>query len=147
MTYRDKPLSTVLNHLNPHHIGVSDFFDDLFGNVKFDSITPKYPPRNIIKNDENNFTVEFALAGWSPDEIEVTQKKDVLYVSANREEIDETDNYIYKGISKKSFNVSFSLLSNLEVESADMKDGMLRVHIVRVVPEEEKPKMIEIKTA
>lgn len=106
-----------------------------------------YPPYNIIAVDDDHFRLEVALAGFAKDDIEVTVEDGYLTVQSHKvEETDEEqENYIYKGISSRSFMRSFKLGEHVEVTNASMDNGILVVEVERIVPEALKPKQIEVK--
>ena len=103
-----------------------------------------YPPYNVVKEDEDTYIVQIALAGFDRDEITVTTDKDQLIVKGEREKEDELE-YTYKGIATRSFNRSFALGEYMEVTKAEFNNGMLSVTVERIIPEDKKPKTIKIK--
>lgn len=105
---------------------------------------PNYPPFDAYKDGDNTI-LEFALAGYSKDNIEVIVENSTLKVSAKKEKKTETENYTYKGIALRSFEKKFALSEYAVVNGAEYKDGILRIIIGTIVPEEKKPKRIEIK--
>ena len=111
-----------------------------WNNVK---IQDNYPPYNVIKEDDDTYIVEIALAGFDKNDISVTTDKDQLVVKGEREK-EETE-YAYKGIATRSFNRSFALAEYMEVTKAEFNNGMLSITVERIVPEDKKPKTIKIK--
>ena len=103
-----------------------------------------YPPYNVNKISDDHFIMEFALAGFSRKAVDITVDKNVLTIKAERHE-DEGANYVYKGIAGRKFSRSFNLPEYFEVERASMLDGILYIDLYRHVPEDKKPKRIEIK--
>lgn len=106
--------------------------------------TTNYPPYNVNKISEDHFVMEFALAGFSQKEVDITVENNVLRLKAERHE-DEEANYIYKGIAARKFSRSFALPEYFEVERAKMINGILFIDLYRHIPEEKKPKKIEVK--
>lgn len=102
-----------------------------------------YPPYNLIKIDEDNYMVELALAGFKKEDITVEQEKNVLTIKGSSESSEE-NSYIHKGIGSRSFTRTFSLSEFMEVAGVMMADGVLKVLVVRNVPEEAKPKSFDI---
>ena len=102
-----------------------------------------YPPYNVIKQDEDTYIVELALAGFDKSDITVDADKDGLYVYADKKE--DNSEYQHKGISTRSFNKSFALGEFMEVVGAEFKNGMLSITVERIIPEDKKPKTIKIK--
>lgn len=102
-----------------------------------------YPPYNVIKEDEDTFIVELALAGFVKNEIQVTVDQDTLIVKGEKEKIESE--YAHKGIATRSFTRSFALGEFMEVTNAGFENGMLSITIERIIPEDKKPKTIKIK--
>ena len=105
-----------------------------------------YPPFDLIKLGENDYRIELAVAGFKPDEIDITAQQNVLIVSGRKS--DETEqkgnDYIYRGIANRSFERRFALADHIQVKGADLKDGLLAVELVREIPEAMKPRKIDI---
>ena len=103
-----------------------------------------FPPVNVIKNDDYNFTLELAVAGYKQDEIEITSERNSLKVSGKKAETDER-NYLVKGIAGRKFSRQFVLSDTIVVRDAALADGILSIQLENVIPEEQKPRKIEIK--
>lgn len=121
---------------------LSQEFDKMFAQVT--KPTNNYPPYNIVKLDEDNFIMEFAVAGFTKDEIEVIVHKGVLTAKGEKKEDAEDINYVYKGIAARKFSRSFTLPEHTDVTGAEVNNGILVVNLKREVPEEQKPKTIKI---
>jgi len=133
-----------LQKLMGHTIGFDNIFDRLFDmDLTRDS---GYPPYNIRKINELQYTIELALAGFSKSdiEVEVTDGQLTIRSKENIEKDDSTDSFVHKGIAKRSFMRSFSLSDDIIVKGADLKDGMLIVELERVIPDEKKSRLIQI---
>ena len=117
--------------------------DDSF----FGRSVANFPPYNIVKTGENTYDVELALAGFSKNDIEVEYKENLLTVRSKKQEEtkDEDGNIIHRGISKRMFSKSFTIANDVEVKGAELKDGLLKVSMERIVPEHKKAKLIDIK--
>lgn len=104
-----------------------------------------YPPFDLIRTDENQYRIDLAVAGFRPDEIDITAQQNVLIVSGRKkgEDKDESD-YIYRGIANRSFERRFALADHIQVRGADLKDGLLSIDLEREIPEAMKPKKIDI---
>jgi molecular chaperone IbpA len=103
-----------------------------------------FPPVNVVKTDDYNFIVELAIAGYKQDEIEITSEKNSLRVKGKKAEADDR-NYLVKGIAGRSFSRQFVLSDTVVVRDAKLADGILSIHLENVIPEEQKPRKIEIK--
>lgn len=117
-------------------------FDSILeGNKKF--VTQSFPPYNIRRTSENSYVIEMAMAGFGKSDVEITMDGNQLKVSGNIEQ--KNDDYIYKGISERSFNKTFTLADNVVIKNAEMINGMLKVVLDRVLPYKPDPVKIEVK--
>jgi molecular chaperone IbpA len=105
-----------------------------------------YPPFDLRKTGENDYQIDLAVAGFKPEEIDITAQQNVLVVSGRkRDESEEKgSDYIYRGIATRSFERRFALADHIQVKGADLKDGLLSIELVREIPEAMKPKKINI---
>ena len=105
-----------------------------------------YPPFDLIRLGENDYRIELAVAGFKPDEIDITAQQNVLLVTGRKKEEggEKDNNYIYRGIATRSFERRFALADHIQVKGADMKDGLLAIELVREIPEAMKPRKISI---
>ena len=103
-----------------------------------------YPPYNVIKQDEDTYVVELALAGFDRSDLDVTVDNGNLIVKGNKESKDDVT-FTHKGIATRSFTRSFALGEFMEITGAEFENGMLSITVERIIPEEEKPKSIKIK--
>ncbi len=132
------------NKFIPYSIGFDNLFDRLF-DIDLES-SNSYPPYNISKVDDNNYIIEMALAGFNKDDIEVELADSELTVrSKKREDSNKDVNLIHQGISHRSFNRKFTLSEEILVKNAEMKNGMLIIKLEKFIPENKKPKLINIK--
>jgi molecular chaperone IbpA len=144
---------SIFNNLRPLTVGFDNVFDQLEYMMEdrfFEKGTvANFPPYNIVKTGENTYDVELALAGFNKNDIEVEYKENQLTVKSKKQEkADETDpdgNMIHRGISKRMFSRSFTIANDVEVKGAELKDGLLKVSLERIIPEHKKAKTIEIK--
>ena len=102
-----------------------------------------YPPYNIVKTDESNYAIELALAGFNDDEISIEVKDGVLTVEGRKDEDAKTE-YLHKGISARHFSRTFTLADTIVVRDAEFVNGILTIGLENVIPEEKKPRKIEI---
>ena len=105
-----------------------------------------WPPYNIEKTGEDQYRITMAVAGFSPDEIEITQKESVLLVAGHKHPEQENGQLLHLGIATRAFKQSFSLAAYVKVREGKLENGLLTVDLVREVPEEMKPRRIEIGT-
>lgn len=104
-----------------------------------------YPPYNIVKQGENLYTVEVAVAGFEESELDVEVVDGELIIKGeNKRNTDDTVTYLHQGIAARAFLRTFALAENVEVRGATVKNGILTVALEHVVPESAKPKKIAI---
>ena len=103
-----------------------------------------FPPVNVIKKDDYNFILELAVAGYKQDEIEITAERNSLKVTGKKTETDDR-NYLVKGIAGRKFARQFVLSDTVVVRDAALADGILSIQLENVIPEEMKPRKIDIK--
>jgi molecular chaperone IbpA len=103
-----------------------------------------YPPYDILKLDEDTYKLSLAVAGFSKTDIDVSVDNGTLIIKGEIAEVTDAK-VVHKGIAARKFTRTFALGEYMEVSSAELKDGMLTINIVRVVPEDKKPKVIKVK--
>jgi len=121
-------------------IGFDRLFD-VMNNMRGKDVN--YPPYDIIKEDEETFIIEFALSGFSKDDLNITVKENHLTIEGDYIKSEDLE-YLHKGIAKRSFTRDFVLADTLHVEDVTFSEGILRVTLKQIVPEEQKPKKIKI---
>jgi molecular chaperone IbpA len=141
---------SIFNNLRPITVGFDDMFDHfehMMDDSFFRGTLGNFPPYNIVKTGENTYDVELALAGFNKKDIEVEYKENLLTVKSKKQEEtkDEDGNIIHRGISKRMFSKSFTIANDVEVKGAELKDGLLKVSMERIIPEHKKAKLIDIK--
>ena len=109
------------------------------------STEDNYPPYNIERLGDDRYQIALSTAGFSPDEISVTAEQNVLTIEGRKLDKPERQ-YLYRGISERPFKRQFNLADYVQVESATFENGLLRVDLVREVPEAMKPRKIAIST-
>jgi molecular chaperone IbpA len=116
--------------------------DDLTKNI------PNYPPYNIRKNSENSYTIELAVAGFGESEIDITIEGGKLVVKGNVDAATNAleDNFLFKGIANRAFTRAFAIDDQIEVKDAELFNGMLKIALERMIPEEQKPKKVPVKS-
>jgi molecular chaperone IbpA len=103
-----------------------------------------YPPYDLIKLDEDTYRISLAIAGFSREDINVSVDNGTLIIKGEIVEVTDAE-VVHKGIAGRKFVRSFALGEYMEVTGAEMKDGMLHINVDRIVPEDKKPKTIEIQ--
>ena len=123
-------------------VGFDSMFDRLFGDSHQSEPASSFPPYNIRKDEEEKYTIEMAVAGFSQEDLEVELKEGVLTIRSKSEK--EEKEYLHRGIAKRAFSRSFTLSDDIVVKGADLVNGMLTIDLERIVPEDKKSRLIEI---
>ena len=122
-----------------------DRFNDLF-DYAMQSDTPNYPHYNIEKTGDNDYRIVVSAAGFNQDELSINLENQVLSISGQHADQAEEDTaeYLHKGIARRSFKLSLCLDEHIEVQRADYSNGLLKIDLQRIVPEEKLPRQIPI---
>jgi len=113
-------------------------------------LASKYPPYNIKKVTDNKYVIEMAVAGFGKQDIELTLEDNKLVVNGKLETVDDLtkdgidQTYLWKGISDRAFSRQFTLADNVEIKTANLFNGMLKIWLEAIIPESKKPKTIPI---
>lgn len=122
-------------------------FDRLFDMLD-SSIRPDWPPYDIEKLGDDKYRISMAVAGFAPEEIELTQEGNSLLVSgAKKQPENQQQEFLHRGIANRSFKQTFSLADHVKVAGAALENGLLAIELVREVPEQLKPRRIAIGTS
>jgi molecular chaperone IbpA len=147
----NKALS-IFNKLRPVSVGFDSIFDNfqsMFDDDFISDIQPSYPPYNIVKSGKNTYNIEVALAGFNKKDINVNVEDGLLTIESVKDEaekeVEDNDGTLYRGISKRMFKRSFTIANDVNVTGAELKDGLLRVSMEKIIPEEKKLKTIQVK--
>ena len=126
-------------------VGFDRLFDLLESNGRA-ATTDNYPPFNIERVSEDRYRVTLAVAGFKPNEIDITAQQNLLQISGRKDEVSAEDraNYLHLGIANRNFERRFELADFVRVEDATLADGLLTVALVREVPDAMKPRKIAI---
>lgn len=125
-------------------------FDDQFAKMQkfhddFAKNIPNYPPYNIKKIDDTHYVIEMAVAGFGQNEIEIEIDGGKLVVKGNINTDAAEENFLFKGIANRAFTRTFALNDQVEVKDAELFNGMLKIALERLIPEEKKPKKVPVK--
>lgn len=137
---------TTLNLPDFHRATIG--FDRMFNQLNQEFANSKsqgYPPYNVIQESDDEYTISLAIAGFSMDDLDITLEKDTLTIEGTSPDVPEGKNYLHKGIGNRNFRRQFTLAEHIEVEGAELENGMLHINLVRNVPEAQKPKKISIR--
>ena len=144
MTSNALSLFDNFNKLTPYAVGFDRVFDTLNRYVDNNVQSTGFPPYNIRKEGDYNYVIEMALAGFGKEDIQVEVVESTLSIRSVKEN-PKDDATQYRGISYRRFERKFTLADDLVVNSANLENGMLYIDLERVVPEEKKPRLIEVK--
>ena len=114
--------------------------DDVTKNI------PNYPPYNIRKVDDTHYVIEMAVAGFGQNEIDIEIDGGKLVIKGNVTSTEDGGDYLFKGIAARAFTRSFALNDQIEVKDAEIFNGMLKIALERLVPEEKKAKKVAVKS-
>ena len=150
MTFNKLP--SIFKQLRPVSIGFDNLFDH-FENFFDDdqsfhtSLTSTFPFYNIVKKGNNKFDIEVALAGYDKKDIAVEYEDNLLRIKSVKETKSdkEKDGVIHQGIAKRYFSKAFTIADDVEIEGAELKNGLLKVSLKQIIPEGKKPKQITVK--
>lgn len=123
-------------------VGFDRLFDRLAKMHETVQNQSSYPPYNIIKNGEDEYVIELAVAGLNIDELDIAFKDHTITVKGTPKKEEKT--YVHKGIASRAFTRTFTLADTIEVMGADMKSGMLYIMLKNVIPENKKERKIAI---
>jgi molecular chaperone IbpA len=144
-------LPTIFKQLRPVSIGFDNLFDhfenffDDYDNVR-SSLTATFPFYNIVKKENNKFDIELALAGYDKKDITVEYADNLLSIKSIKENKSdkEQEGVIHQGIAKRYFSKVFTISDDVEIKGAELKNGLLKISLEKIVPEGKKPKTIKI---
>ena len=146
-----KAIQSIFTGLRPFTVG----FDDMFNH--FDHMVDhlphmtanNYPPYNIVKTGSLTYNIEVALAGYGKKDISLNFEDNVLKIesvkSKEEKEVEDNDGVLHQGIARRSFSKSFTIAEDVEIKGAELKDGLLRVSLEKIVPDQRKARTINIK--
>ena len=134
------------NQLTPYAVGFDRQFNRLNDYIKHQQQSTGFPPYNIQKVKDFEYEIEMALAGFSKEDIEVEVADGVLTVRSVKENDDVDDEWtLHRGISYRKFNRKFTLADDIVVSNAKLENGLLKISLEQINPEEKKPRLITVK--
>ena len=124
-------------------VGFDRLFDMMDESLRFEP-QDNYPPCNIVRTGEDSYRISLAVAGFKPEQVNVTVQQNMLTISGRVHEKQDQAEYVYRGIAARPFERHFSLADFVEVKHASFEDGLLQVELERKVPESMKPRKIDV---
>ena len=146
-----KAIHSIFTGLKPFTVGFDEMFDhfDTISNHLPHMTANNYPPYNIVKTGSLTYNIEVALAGYGKKDISVNYEDNVLVIKSvkdkDEKEVEDNDGVLHKGIAKRNFTKSFTIADDVEVKGAELKDGLLRVSLEKIIPDHKKARTINIK--
>ena len=129
-----------------HTVGF-DRFDELLNNALRADQSGGYPPYDIVRQGDDAYQVIMAVAGFAEQDLTITVKENELRISGrvNAADDDDARTWLHRGIARRAFERTFRLADHVRVSGASLDDGLLTVSLERIIPEEARPRMIEIQ--
>ena len=135
--YTTADLPALMDRITKNSIGMDEYFDRLFN---LHETTSNYPPYNLVTISEVESRLELALAGFKKKEVNVYTQDGKLFIECQKEDKETETNYVHKGLAQRSFTRAWTLADDTEVRSVDFEDGLLIIHLGRIVPDHHKRK-------
>ena len=146
-----KAIQSIFTGLKPFTVGFDDMFDhlDMVHNHIPHLTANNYPPYNIVKTGSLTYDIQVALAGYSKKDITVSFEDNILKIesvkSKEEKEVEDNQGVLHQGIAKRNFSKNFTIAEDVEIKGAELKDGLLRVSLEKIVPDHKKARTINIK--
>jgi molecular chaperone IbpA len=128
--------------LSKYLVGFDNMFQRIAEANEYLPKIPAYPPYNVKKVDDEHYIIEMAVAGFGKHNLDIEMKDSVLTITGSSES--EEGDYLHKGIANRAFTRKFTIADTVEVKNAELANGMLKIFLERFIPEEKKPKKIDI---
>ena len=147
-----KAIQSIFTGLKPFTVGFDDMFDHfdhMVDHLRHMTAANSYPPYDIVKTGSLTYDIQVALAGYSKKDISVNFEDNILKIesvkSKEEKEVEDNNGVLHKGIAKRSFSKGFTIADDVEVKGAELKDGLLKVSLEKIVPDHKKARTIIIK--
>ena len=147
-----KAIQSIFTGLKPFTVGFDDMFeqfDHMVDHLPHMTAANSYPPYDIVKTGSLTYDILVALAGYGKKDISVSYENNVLKIESvktkEEKEVEDNDGVLHKGIAKRSFSKGFTIADDVEVKGAELKDGLLKVSLEKIVPDHRKARTISIK--
>ena len=122
-------------------------FDDIariLNNFANSEQTNTYPPYNISKINDTTYRISIALAGFEKNDIDIILEKDILTIKSSGKKKNISENFLYKGIAFRAFERKFQLADNIKIKEATLKNGLLNIDLLKILPKEVKKEIVNI---
>ena len=143
-----KDMNAVVDAVERYSIGLDDIVYRLHS-YGIGSVNDAYPPYNLVRESNIKWRIEMALAGWSPDAVEVSTESNVLLIKskAPHQHTDPDHEYVHRGVSTRTFARGFNLSDDVEIGKVSFQDGLLVIELQKVIPDHQKLKVYEIQNS
>lgn len=148
MTSLWKTYGVDTSNFDRFFVGADRLAESLRKNAEWlaNNATTSYPPFNLKKTDENKYVIEMAVAGFAKQDIEITLEDNKLVIKGSSSgDSKDAEQYLHMGIANRAFTRQFTLADNVEIDNAEMINGMLKIWLEHIIPEDKKPRKIEVK--
>ena len=147
-----KAIHSIFTGLKPFTVGFDDMFahfDHMVDHLPHMTAANSYPPYDIVKTGSLTYDIQVALAGYSKKDISVSFEDNILKIesvkSKEEKEVEDNQGVLHQGIAKRNFSKNFTIAEDVEIKGAELKDGLLRVSLEKIVPDHKKARKITIK--
>ena len=147
-----KAIHSIFTGLKPFTVGFDDMFahfDHMVDHLPHMTAANSYPPYDIVKTGSLTYDIQVALAGYSKKDISVSFENNILKIesvkSKEEKEVEENEGMLHKGIAKRNFSKGFTIADDVKIIGAELKDGLLKVSLEKIVPDHKKARTINIK--
>ena len=147
-----KAIQSIFTGLRPFTVGFDDMFDHfdhMVDHLPHMTAANSYPPYDIVKTGSLTYDIVVALAGYGKKDISVSSEDNILKIesvkSKEEKEVEDNQGVLHQGIAKRNFSKNFTIAEDVEIKGAELKDGLLRVSLEKIVPDHKKARKITIK--
>ena len=147
-----KAIQSMFTGLKPFTVGFDDMFnhfDHMVDHLPHMTAANSYPPYDIVKTGSFTYDIQVALAGYSKKDISISFEDNILKIesvkSKDEKEVEDNEGVLHRGIAKRNFSKGFTIADDVKIIGAELKDGLLKVSLEKIVPDHKKARTINIK--
>jgi|TARA_B100000768_G_C11248869_1_gene363110 molecular chaperone IbpA len=147
-----KAIQSMFTGLKPFTVGFDDMFnhfDHMVDHLPHMTAANSYPPYDIVKTGSLTYDIQVALAGYSKKDISISFEDNILKIesvkSKDEKEVEDNEGVLHRGIAKRNFSKGFTIADDVKIIGAELKDGLLKVSLEKIVPDHKKARTINIK--
>ena len=135
---------TIFDQLRPYTIGYDNIFEHFNDMFESSGSQTNFPPYDIIKYSDTKYDIQLAIAGYSKEDIVIEQNENTLSIKSIKQKENDKVEILHRGISKKYFEKYFTIADDVKINGAELRNGLLKISLERIIPEQKKPKTIKI---